>query len=143
MSITALRQVLKVFTGEQLDPDDRAQFVKEVLLMTLARAARADTKVVAVEVSTVREAIRRATGEDLSDAEIRVAASAALFETVSLEDALARLRGQLTGEDRILIVKRLEEVIRSDARVSEFELDYFDAVAGALGIRPRELAGLV
>jgi uncharacterized tellurite resistance protein B-like protein len=143
MSIASLRTVLKVFGGEELGQADRNSLVKEVLLMTLACASSSDTNVASIEVSTVRKVIKDATGESLSDAEIRIAASSDLFEDEPVENTIEKLSDQLSLRDRLFVVRKLEEVIRSDQRVSEFELDYYDRIANALGMRPSELAGLI
>lgn len=143
MTIASLANALRVFRGGELDPAGKRELVKEVLLMTLARASKSDTNVVALEVSAVQKAIEQATGEKLSEAEIRVAASAELFENVPIETALSRIRNKLDAADRVFLVSKLAEVIRSDRRVSEFELDYFDRIAAALVLRPSEIAGLL
>jgi uncharacterized tellurite resistance protein B-like protein len=142
MGIAALRHVLKAFSGNDLSPDESGEFVKEVLVMTLARVTKSDSNIAPIEVSTARRVIRDATGEDLSDADIRVAASSALFESESLESALAGLRHALKSADRAFIASGLAEVIRSDSRINESELDFFDAVTEALEMRPSEIAGL-
>jgi len=69
MSIASLGVVLKAFGGNELDPAEKNQLVKEALLMTLAHASSSDTNVMSVEVSTVQRAIRDATGEELSEAD--------------------------------------------------------------------------
>lgn len=143
MSIAALVHVLKVCDGDTLTPGETGDLEKEVLLMTLARATKADTRILPVEVSTVQRVMREVTGEDLSEADIRVAASSALFESISLESALASISRCLTPKNRAFVARSLAEVIRSDDRVSELELDFFDSVAKALGMRPSEIAGLV
>jgi len=142
MALASLGNVLKFSRGESLDSNESGDLVKEVLLMTLARATKSDSRVAPVEVSTVRKIIREATGDDISEADIRVAASSELFESSTLEVTLSGLRDVLTSAKRAFIAKALADVIRSDAHISEFELDYFDSVAQALQLRPSEIAGL-
>jgi len=143
MSIASLTNVLEAFRGGDPGTAKKKDLVKAVLLLILARASRSDTNVAAVEVSTVQKAISLATGEELSEAEIRIAASSELFEHQSIESTLAGIRNKLEATDRVFIVRKLAEVIRSDRRISEFETDYFDRIAGALALRPSEIAGLV
>jgi uncharacterized tellurite resistance protein B-like protein len=143
MALASLGNVFKVFRGDELSAEESNELAREVLLLTLARATRADTRVVPIEVGTVQAAIKRAIGEELSVAEIRVAASSELFEPMSLESALARLGEKLTPANRAYLAQSLADVIKSDARISGFELDYFDSVTKALGIRESELAGLL
>ena len=143
MSIASLTNLLMVSRGGDPGASRKKELVREVLLLILARASRSDTNVAAVEVSTVQKAISLATGEELSEAEIRIAASSELFEHQPIESTLARVKNKLDAEDRVFIVRKLAEVIRSDRRISEFETDYFDRIAGALALRPSEIAGLV
>jgi uncharacterized tellurite resistance protein B-like protein len=142
MSIASLLNVFKVFRGEELSPEERKHLVQEALLLTLARASSSDSRIESIEVSAVQRAIKEAIDIDVSEADVRVAAKSELFETVSLETALRRLSDRLSDEDRMLVVRKLEDVIRSDSRVSEFELDYFDRVVRALRVPPSMLSEL-
>jgi uncharacterized tellurite resistance protein B-like protein len=143
MPLASLANVLKVFRGDSLSAEESKKLDREVLLMTLARASRSDTNVSPVEVGVIQRAIKQATGEDLSEADVRVAARAELFESASLETTLARISDQMSPKQKAFVAQSLADVIRSDLRVSDFELDYFDSVAKALRIRPSEIAGLV
>lgn len=142
MSIASLLNVFKVFRGEELDPEERKRLVQEALLLTLARASNADSNIESIEVGAIQRAIKEAIDVDVSEADVRVAAKSELFETVSLETALRRLSDRLSNEDRMLVIKKLEGVIRSDSRVSEFELDYFDRVVRALRVPPSMLVSI-
>jgi uncharacterized tellurite resistance protein B-like protein len=143
MSIATLGKVLKVFGGGEPDAGERQQLFKETLLMTLARASSSDTNVQSVEVDKVREIVQRVTGEDVSVADIRVAARSELFESTPLEKYLSRVSAKLKPADRAVIMSSLAEVIGSDIEVSQLEVEFFNKVAGALGATPAELAGLV
>lgn len=143
MTIASLGNVLKIFGGGEPTPEEHQQFVKEALLMTLARASSSDSNINPVEVSSVRDIIKAETGEDVSEADVRIAAGAEIFERTSLDSALARLSHKLNGADRALIARSLASVIRSDSRISEREADFFDRVARALKISPAELVGLI
>ena len=142
MSIAPLLSVLKVLRGETLEPDQRTQLMHEALLLTLARASSSDSYIHPIEVSTIQSAIKGAIDIEVSEAEVRAAAESEMFDAVSLETALLRLGGLLSDEDRMLIVNGLGDVIRSDARVNQFELDYFDRVVQALRVPPSMLIGI-
>jgi uncharacterized tellurite resistance protein B-like protein len=142
MPLASLANVLKVFRGDSLTAEEHGKLDREVLLMTLARASRADMNVANVEIGAIQRAMREATGEDLSEADIRVAARSELFESESLQSALAKLSGKLTPKQKSFVAQSLADVIRSDMRISDFELEFFDSVAQSLRMRPSEIAGL-
>ena len=72
--------ISKLFGGASLTEEERANLVKEVMLMTLARAAASDTNIKSVEIDKVQEVLQARTGEEIPTSEIRVAANSALFE---------------------------------------------------------------
>lgn len=111
--------------------------------MTLARAASADSNTNPCEVETVQRVLKDATGEEVSLADIRVAAASELYETAPLEKYLGSVAGSLTASDRATVARSLAEVIRSDIKVGEEETAFFNTVVGALEISAAELAGLV
>ena len=124
----------KLFGGASLTEEERANLVKEVMLMTLARAAASDTNIKSVEIDKVQEVLQARTGEEIPTSEIRVAANSALFEKVSLDKYLARSGKNLELEERVEIINALREVIGSDDRISEMEQDFFNMVVEALDI---------
>jgi len=142
MSIGSLLSILKAFRGEELDPEQRKQLLHETLLLTLAGASSSDSYIAEIEVSTIQRAIKEAIDVNVSEEDIRVAAESELLKAVPLETALQRLSGLLSDEDRMLVVTKLGDVIRSDSSVNQFELDYFDRVVPALQIPPSMLIGL-
>lgn len=115
---------------------------KEVLLLVLARAARADSNIESIEIAHVQEALKEATGDEYSKADILTAASSEIYETHSLKRALANATRKLSDEDRINILNCLESLIRSDNQIRYSELEFFDYVATALQATPSEIAGL-
>ena len=123
--------------------EEKPALRKEATLMTLARATASDTNIKAVEVSTVRDIISRVTGEEVTDADVRVAANSKLYESAPLEKYLASVGRKLDVQDRIDIAEALAEVIVSDERVTSKEIAFFNMVAGAFSLTPAELAGLV
>jgi uncharacterized tellurite resistance protein B-like protein len=143
MAIIDLANVLKVFRGNELTPNERAELVKEVLLMTLARASSSDSNINPCEVGSVQRVVKAVTGEEVTAADVRVAAASELYEQAPLEKYLSRAAAALTARDRVAIVRSLAEVIHSDVKVTPNETAFFDRVAQALEITPSELAGLV
>ncbi len=126
--------ISKLFGGASLTEEERANLVKEVMLMTLARAAASDTNIKSVEIDKVQEVLQARPGEEIPTSEIRVAANSALFEKVSLDKYLARSGRDLELEERVEIINALREVIGSDDRISEMEQDFFNMVVKALDI---------
>lgn len=143
MSIADLSNVLKIFSEPELDPEEKKILFKEVLLMTLARASNSDANIHPVEIATIQDIMERTTGDDLSEADIRLAARAELYQDTSLRKYLATVRRKLDERERVEIVQSLAEVIKSDTEVSVLEIDFFNRVADALRITPSELVGLV
>ncbi len=143
MSIADLSNVLKIFRGTDLTPEEEKHLFREVLLMTLARASSSDANIAPVEVETVQAILEKTTGKDISAASIRVAAASDLYETASLEKFLSSCGRKLDATSRVTTVQALAEVIKSDTRVTSREVDFFDMVARALAVTPAELAGLV
>ena len=84
MAIADLKNVLNIFGGSDVTEDQQNDLFKEVLLMTLARAADADINIQNVEVDRIREIIKEHTGEDVSAADVRVAARAELYAEANL-----------------------------------------------------------
>ncbi len=142
MSIADLSNVLKIFGGGEPTPEEHQQLVQEALLMTLARAASADANIAPCEVTTVQTIVKRETGKDISEAEIRVAARGELFETTPLDKYLSSVARKLNEGDRALIARALAEVILSDVQVTAREVAFFNQMAGALDVSPASLAGL-
>ena len=143
MGIANLSHVLKIFRGSDLNAEEENVLFGEVLLMTLARASSSDANTHPVEIETVRKIVLEATGEDVSDADVRVAAASELYESASLEKYLLSCGRRLNPSSRVTTVQALAEVIKSDTQVTSREIQFFDMVAGALGVTPAELAGLV
>lgn len=140
MAIADLKNVLSIFGGSEADGEE---LYKEALVMTLARAADADINIQTVEVDRIREIIRQHTGEDMSTADIRVAARAELYAEATLKKYLGSVRRKLDASQRADIVQALADVFRIDKSVSALEVDFFNGVAEALQVTPAEAAGLV
>ena len=143
MSMAGLKNILKIFGGSELTEEEKQALVKEAALMTLARATASDSNIKKVEVETVREIVERVTGEEVSVADVRVAANSKLFESAPLERYLEDVGRKIDVADRLDIANALAEVIISDERVSSREVTFFNMVAGAFQLSPAELAGLI
>ena len=143
MAIADLSNVLKIFGGSEPTEEERRALFKEVLLMTLARATSADANIDPAEVDTVQAILKRTLGEEIEAADIRVAAKSEIYESAPLPDYLASVAKRLNSDERVAIAKALADVIHSDCRISEREVNFFDMVAKSLKITPAELAGIV
>lgn len=143
MAIADLKSVLTIFGGGDVSKEERDRLFKEVLLMTLARAADADINIQHAEVDRIREILKEHTGEEFTQADIRLAARNELYAESTLVKYLSSVRGKLTNEHRIETVHALADVFRSDLAVNALEVDFFNSIATALQLSPAELAGLV
>ena len=143
MAIADLKNVLKIFGGADVTEEQQNELFKEVLLMTLARAADADINIQSIEVERIQEILKSHTGEEFSSADIRVAARAELYAESTLRKYLSSVRGKLTDAHRSETIQALASVFRSDSNVSVLEVDFFDRVATALQVSPSQIAGLV
>lgn len=143
MAIADLKNVLQIFGGTTASPNGENELYKEVLLMTLARAANADINVQAVEVDRIREILKKRTGDEFSAADIRVAARAELYADATLVKYLNSVYKKLSAEHRAEVIRALADVFRVDRTVSVLEVDFFDNVAKALRVTPSQMAGLV
>lgn len=143
MAIADLKNVLKIFGGSDVSEDEQKDLFKEVLLMTLARAADADINIQTVEVEHIAEILKRHTGQDFSAADIRVAARSELYAESTLRKYLASVGRKLSAAQRAETMRALGEVFRSDQTVSVLEVDFYNRVAEALQVSPADLAGLI
>jgi len=142
MAIADLSSVLKIFGEKSLSEENQKELYSEVLLMILARASSADANIDPVEIETIQQIMQRETGQELTEAEIRRAARPELYASVNLRKYLRSVQRRLKADDRLTIVQALADVLKSDAKVSVLEIDFFNRVADALRITPAELAGL-
>ena len=142
MSIADFTNVLKIFGGSDIDPEKQKELYKEVLLMVLARASSSDANIHESEIAAIKEMIKRETGDELSDQDVRRAARTELYEKTPLDKYLAGAGKKLASEDRSRIVQLLGEVVKSDTTISVLEIDYFNMVASSLNATPAEIIGL-
>ncbi len=143
MAIADLKNVLNLFGGAEVSGEQQNELFKEVLLMTLARAADADINIQSVEVERIQAILKNCTGEEFSSADIRVAARSELYAEATLRKYLGSVRKKLSIAQRSTVIGALADVFRSDSNVSVLEVDFFDRVAIALQATPSEIAGFV
>ena len=143
MALADLKNVLNIFGGSDIGEDQQNELFKEVLLMTLARAADADINIQSIEVERIQAIIKEHTGEDVSAADVRVAARAELYAEAGLRKYLSKVRGKMKSRHRAETVQALADVFRSDHVVSVLEVDFFNNVVDSLGVTPAQIAGLV
>ncbi len=141
MAIADLSNVLRIFGESSPSEEKQKELYRAVLLMTLARASSSDANIHPVEIETIQQIMKRETGQELTEADIRKAARSELYESVNLRKYLRSVRRQLKAGDRIKIVEALGHVIKSDTRISVLEIDFFNRVADALRVTPAELVG--
>jgi len=142
MAIADLKNVLNIFRGSEVSLDQENDLFKEVLLMTLARAADADINIQSVEVEKIQEILKRHTGVEFSTADVRVAAREDLYAEATLVKYLNSVRKKMSDAHRTETVQALAEVFRSDEHVGVLEIDFFNTVVKALGVTPAQIAGL-
>ena len=143
MALADLKNVLNIFGGSDIGEDKQNELFKEVLLMTLARAADADINIQAIEVESIQEIIKNHTGEDVSAADVGVAARAELYAEAGLRKYLSKVQSKMKPEHRAETIQALANIFRSDHVVNPLEIDFFNGVAEALGVTPAQIAGLV
>ena len=145
MSLSTLSHILDIVLAPTVNrsEEERQELVNEALLLVLSRATGADTNIHPVEVETVRSMIKDRTGEDVSAKDVRMAAHSRIYEQAPLRVHLAKVTELLGTEDRVMIVKALADVVKSDGRVTNREVTFFNDITRALDVSAAEIAGLV
>ena len=141
MALIDFSTIKDLITDLSAGKDEEVLF-KEVILLVLARATRADSNVESIEVEHIQKALKELTGEEFSRGDILTASSSEIYETQSLERTLANAARKLGQEKRSVILSCLADLIRADSSVRDQELEFFDQVATALKATPSEIAGL-
>ncbi len=138
-----LSSVLKKrFGGSSASDEIQDELYKEVLLMSLAWASKADANIHPVEIETIQHIMQRETGQDLTAADIRKASRSDLYDSANLSKYLRSVQGQLNAENKITIRQALVDVIKSDTKINVLEIDFFNQVVYALRMKPAEQLGL-
>ncbi len=142
MSLVNFARITKLLNESKRGEKHKQELFQEVMLMVLSRVTRVDSNIENVEITRVQEVLKTELGQEISEAEIRTAASSEVFEAQSLERYLSTATRKLDERERVVVLTSLASVIRSDDEVRAFELDFFDRVALALRATPSEIAGL-
>jgi uncharacterized tellurite resistance protein B-like protein len=142
VALSGFSNIKRLFGGSGTSDSERQELFKEALLLTLSRAADADTSVRAVEIESVRNIIERELGESVEASEIRIAAKSELYERAPLTSYLSQVSRSLLPEQRATILRCLREIIKSDREVTFHEIDFFNQVASAMHATPAEIVGL-
>ncbi len=121
--------------------DDERETFKKMLFMILAKAARVDLHADAAEVAVIQKIMKEYTGADYAAADIHTEALN-LANEKSLRP-VSQLAAKLPESLCVLAINALKEVMRADDKISYAEIDYFNAVAGAMRLSHADVAGLV
>jgi uncharacterized tellurite resistance protein B-like protein len=143
MSTIKFGSITKLFHKSKLKSKRKKELFQEVMLMVLSRVTRVDSNIESVEIEKVQEVLKEQLGQEFSEADILTAASSEIYQTQSLERYLSAATRKLNEQERIVILTSLASVIRSDDKVRDFELDFFDKVALALRATPSEIVGFM
>ncbi len=137
---SSLTSILNLFQfGSQQSQED---LFNEATLMILARATSSDSNINTREVETVQTIVKETTGEEVSSADVRLAANSRLYESAPLDRYLASTSKVLSFDQRLQIMNALVSVIKSDDIISNREIAFFNNVATAFGITPADVLGL-
>ncbi|MXZ44481.1 MAG: hypothetical protein F4Z01_05865 [Gammaproteobacteria bacterium] len=142
MISSGLNAILKLFQSGSTK-QSTTEIFNETVLMTLARTTSADTNIKNIELEAVQRIVKETTGEEVSIADIRIAAKSQLFESATLERYLGSVGKVLTLKQKISLLESVVSVIHSDERVSSREISFFNMVSQSIGVSPAELMGLV
>jgi len=142
MAFGEIGSVLKSLVGSLANEETQDDIYEEVLLMTLAQASKADANIHPLEIKTIQQIMRRETGQDLTEADIRKATRTDMNESAHLRKYLRRVQGQLNVRNKTAILQALVDVIKSDTEINVLEIDFFNRVVDALRMTPAEQFGL-
>lgn len=122
--------------------DANRSLAHDTLLTVLSRMTNADSNIKTVEVEQVIKTFHSVTGENLSQADVRVAARGDVYENISFSKHLANLSGRLSTAEKRLICKSMVEVIKADDDVNVGEVGFFNEVCKSLNIDASDVAEL-
>jgi uncharacterized tellurite resistance protein B-like protein len=140
MALADLLNIRQIFGGERREPGPEAY--RELLVMVLARATDVDAYTAPAEVETVQRVLRDYIGEEISTADVRVAAKSALYETAPLEKYVARIGPRLPKAQRLQLINALVDVLNADEQVASAETGYFNMICKALEVSFADVAGV-
>jgi uncharacterized tellurite resistance protein B-like protein len=142
VGLEAFASIVNIFRGKAPSDEERQKLFSEALLLTLSRATTSDENINPVEVEAVQAIMKSVAGEEVTSADVRVAAGSEIYETASLYDYLSATGRKLESGERAKFVKSLAEIIKSDRRISQAEIAFFNKVVSSLHATPAEIAGL-
>ena len=142
MTFGDFSSVLKILGGSLANEEVQEELYKEVLMVTLAQASNADANIHPLEIETIQQIMRRETGMDLTEADIRKASLSDMYEAANFRKYLRRVRGKLNEENKATILQALVAVIKSDTKINVLEIDFFNRVVDTLRMTPAEQLGL-
>jgi uncharacterized tellurite resistance protein B-like protein len=140
VALADLLNIRQLLAGEGREPSPEA--FRELLVMVLSRATDVDAYTDAAEVETVQKVLLDYLGEDISTADVRIAAKSALYETAPLEKYVSRIGPRLPKEQRVQLIHALIDVLRADDKVASAETGYFNMICEALQLSFADVAGL-
>ena len=140
MALVEFSKIKQLF-GETSESTE-ADLFRELFVLVLSRATDADDYSHPAEIQTVQAVIKDALGEDLTEGEVRTAASSKIYESTPLHRCLAGGAAKLGLEQRRAILDGLVRVMKADERISTREAAFFNMVAESLDLTPADAAGL-
>lgn len=140
MALVDLEKIKALVKTGSSAADEREIFGR-LLLIILTKAARIDLHTDASEIDMIQNLLQEYTGQTYDSGTLRAEAIAQSQET-SLRP-VAKLAAKLPEEMRVLAIGALKDVMGADERVSYAEIDYFNAVAGAMRLSFADVAGLL
>jgi len=140
MALVNLQNLKSLMCADSTGDAERETF-KTLLFTILAKASRVDLHTDTSEVETIQKIMLEYTGENYDAGSIRAEAIAQ-----SQEESLrpvAKAASKLPEGLRVLAIEALASVMRADDQISYAEIDYFNAVAGAMRLSFADVAGLL
>ena len=140
MALVNLQNLKSLMTSTTSADDDRENY-KTLLFTILTKASRVDLHTDGSEVELIQKIMLEYTGETYDAGSIR-AEAIAQSQDESLRP-VAKLAAKLPESMRVLAIDALASVMRADDQISYAEIDYFNAVAGAMRLSFADVAGLL
>ena len=140
MALVNLENLKSLMCTESSSDSERETF-KTLLFTILSKASRVDLHTDSSEVEAIQKIMLEYTGETYEAGTIRAEAI-----EQSQEESLrpvAKAASKLPEGLRVLAIDALASVMRADDQISYAEIDYFNAVAGAMRLRFADVAGLL
>ena len=140
MALVNLENLKSLMCTESSSDGERETF-KTLLFTILSKASRVDLHTDSSEVEAIQKIMLEYTGETYEAGTIRAEAI-----EQSQEESLrpvAKAAAKLPEGLRVLAIDALANVMKADDQISYAEIDYFNAVAGAMRLSFADVAGLL